>query len=92
MFFIIFLESFFTSTKTTSFLSIRKSIMKKIQIKGTLHFRNNIALNDSLDPPEFRVYNKNSKFDTFMLKNPQIFLPKKRLFLKDLYTSETTLP
>ena len=33
------------------------------QVKGTLHFRNNIGLKDSLDPPEQRVYDKNSKFD-----------------------------
>ena len=46
-------------------------------IKGTLQFINNIGLNDILDPPEFRVYKKNSKFDILHAeKSANIFAKK----------------
>ena len=44
-----------------------------------------------LTPLNFEFIIKIQNLTSFMLKNPQIFLPTKRLFLKDLYTSETTL-
>ena len=55
-------------------------------IKRTLHLRNNIALNDSLDPPKFRVYNKNSKFDILHAeKSANIFANKKIIFKGSLH-------
>ena len=46
-------------------------------LKGTLHFNINLGSNISLDPHQYQVYIKNSKFNHVQTKNPQTFSAKK---------------
>ena len=41
----------------------KRRVTAHTNIKVTLDFRNNIGLKDSLDTTEYRVYNKDSKFN-----------------------------
>ena len=61
--------------KTVPFLARKPSFHTNIKV--TLHFRNNIGLKDSLDTTEYRVYNKNSKFNILHAQKSANFLQKK---------------
>ena len=61
--------------KTVPFLVRKPSFHTNIKV--TLHFRNNIGLKDSLDTTEYRVYNKNSKFNILHAQKSANFLQKK---------------
>ena len=73
--------------KTVPFLARKPSFHKNIKV--TLHFRNNIGLKDSLDTTEYRVYNKNSKFNILHAQKSANFLQKKtkKAFLSLIETS-----
>ena len=61
--------------KTVPFLAHKPGFHTNIKV--TLHFRNNIGLKDSLDTTEYRVYNKNSKFNILHAQKSANFLQKK---------------